>query len=113
MILQRLPDEVTILKAVAGTDEYGNRVKTVDVTEFDRTRGFLQNERGAGGETVSSERSSVSSFFSLYLPAGAKLSARDQVRIDGVTYTVEGEPIKARGINGTSHLKARLRKIEG
>lgn len=113
MILDRLPDEVTILKAVAGTDEYGNRVKTVDVTEFQITRGFLQNERGAGGETVSSERSSVSSYFSLYLKPSVPLTARDQVRIDGVTYTVEGEPIKARGLNGTSHIKARLRKIEG
>lgn len=114
MIFNRLPDEVEILRATSTTDEYGNSVKAVDPYLVETTRGFLQAERGGGGgESITAERNSVSSLFRLYLPAVTEISARDQVRISGSTYTVEGEPTAARGLNGTSHLQARLRKLEG
>lgn len=113
MILNRLPDEVFILRAVATSDEYGNSVKAVDPTVQCQSKGWLQREQGSGGESNSSERNITSSFFRLYLPAGTDISARDQVRISGTTYTVEGEPVIVRGLNSTSHIKARVRKIEG
>lgn len=113
MILNRLPDDVTILQAVSTVDEYGNAVKGIDPTVGAVTKGFLQPEQGSGGESTTAERNSVSSYFRLYLPAGTNITARDQVQIDGITYRVEGDPIKARNLQGPSHIKARLRKLEG
>lgn len=113
MILNRLPDEVTILRALPGVDEYGNQIKAVDNTVGKIVRGFLQREQGVGGESTTAERTFTSSFFRLYLPAGTDITAHDQVQIEGVTYSVEGEPVAARNLTGTSHIKARLRKVEG
>lgn len=114
MIFTNLPDEVLIVHPVTALDEYGNPSLTFSAeSTFDATRGWLQREQGTGGESLSVERNSSASIFRLFLPAGTKISARDQVRIDDITYTVDGEPIEARGLRGKAHVKARLRRLEG
>lgn len=114
MIFTNLPDEVLIVHPARVLDEYGNpSLAFNDDTTIDATRGWLQREQGTGGESVSVERNSSASIFRLFLPAGTKISARDQVQIESNTYSVDGEPVIARGLRGTAHVKARLRRLEG
>ena len=114
MILTNLPDEVLIIHPATVLDEYGN--PTVDFNEdsdVDSTKGWLQSERGTGGENKDAERNSSSAFFRLYLPAGTVIGPRDQVQIESTTYTVEGEPVVGRNLRTKTHIQARVRKLEG
>lgn len=114
MILNNLPDEVLIIHPATVLDEYGN--PTVDFNEdsdVDTCKGWLQAERGTGGESTTAERNSSSAYFRLYLPAGTVIGPRDQVQIDSTTYSVEGEPVKGRTPRTTTHIQARVRKLEG
>jgi hypothetical protein len=114
MLFTNLPDEVLIIHPAKVLDEYGNPSLTFnDDTAIDPTRGWLQREQGTGGESVSVGRNSSASIFRLFLPAGTEISSRDQVQVEGITYTVDGEPVVARGLRGNSHVKARLRRLEG
>lgn len=47
----------------------------------------------------------------IFLPAGAVISADDDVLIDGVTYKVEGDPLRARAFGSEHHVEAQLRSI--
>jgi len=114
MIFTNLPDEVLIIHPAKILDEYGNpSLSFNDDSEIDSTRGWLQREQGIGGESTSVERNSSASLFRLFLPAGTEISARDQIQIESNTYTVDGEPVVSRGLRGTAHIKARLRRLEG
>lgn len=114
MIFSNLPDTVQIHHPVKTTDEYGNPAlefnsdSTVTIV-----KGWLQREQGIGGESNNAERSLSSALFRLFLSAGTKIDARDRVQIDGITYTVEGEPTVVRGLRGTSHIKARVQRLQG
>lgn len=114
MIFTNLPDTVLIIHPVNTTDEYGNPSTDFnDDSTVTIVKGWLQREQGIGGEGNSSERTFSSALFRLFLPAGVKIDARDRVKIDGITYTVEGEPTVARGLRGTSHIKARVQRLQG
>lgn len=112
--MTNLPDEVLIIHPATVLDEYGNpSVDFNEDSEVDSTKGWLQAERGTGGENKNAERNSSSAFFRLYLPAGTVIGPRDQVQIESTTYTVEGEPIVGRTLRSATHVQARVRKLEG
>lgn len=114
MIFTNLPDTVQIIHPVKTTDEYGNPATDfTDDSTINIVKGWIQREQDFGGEGNNAERSLSSSLFRLFLPAGVKIDARDRVKIDGITYTVEGEPTIARGLRGTSHIKARVQRLQG
>lgn len=114
MIFQNLPDIVEIHRAAKATDEYGNPSADFGINAtVNIMKGWLQREQDTGGESINAERSISSANFRLYLPAGADIRVRDRVKIEGETYTVEGEPTKARGLRGASHVKVRLRRLQG
>ena len=114
MILQQLPDDVLIIHPATELDEYGNPVKSFNEdSEVDFTKGWLQADQGSSKESKSSERNQNTSTFRLYLPVGTVINALDQIQIEGNTYTVEGAPTISRGLRGTSHMKALIKRIEG
>lgn len=51
--------------------------------------------------------------WNLYLPADAVVTANDEVSVDGVAYTVDGQPWSVRDpLTGeTSHVEAKLREV--
>lgn len=114
MILLNLPDDVVIYSPAKAVDEYGN-----PSLEFSRRqgvepcKGWLQAERGSGGEAAGPERTSNVSYFRLYLRAGTSITAHDQVEVGGRRYSVEGDPYSARTLKGESHIVARVRLIAG
>lgn len=111
MIWDHLPHTVTILKASTSTDAYGNPSTDWDAAHEQHVAGWLQ--AGASSETHSNARDVVESSYRLFLRPGTDLSARDRVRIDGVTYRVDGEPRTPRTLLRTAYTSARLVRLEG
>ncbi|GAA4981248.1 hypothetical protein [Actinopolymorpha pittospori] len=93
MSLRNLPDEVTILRA-SGTDAYGNPGASWESPSTSTVRGF-QVRRDQ-----------------LLLPPDADVQLGDRVRVNGVTYAVEGEPNLVRSMRAAVLVTVGLARLE-
>lgn len=98
---------VTVLRATATEDDYGNPVRDWTTAAVVEVRGCsLQPLTGA---EVTIGRDTVVPRWRLWAPAGTDLLASDRVRYDGVAYEVDGEP-QRWDFPPLSHVEALLRK---
>lgn len=49
----------------------------------------------------------------LFLPAGAPITGRSEVTVDGKPYQVVGRPAELRTPRGVHHLEVHLRRVDG
>lgn len=88
-----LNETVTRLRAGTSTDPYSSE-STEDwttPTELAITT-LAPAEPRPSGEPVQNARNAVVSGFTLYLPEGTDVTARDRLRVRGGTYKVLGDP---------------------
>lgn len=111
MILRNLPHEVTIIRAGAGTDEYGNAVEGWATATETTVRGWLQQT--TSDEEAQNDREVSVTRYRLFLGPDADLRARDRVRVNGVVYSIDGEPEYARSLNRVRYVAAGLERREG
>ena len=88
-----MPDEVTILRA-SGTDVYGNPDASWSAPTESTVKGFH----------VTREL--------ILLPPDADVRIGDRVRVNGVTYAVEGEPSIVRSMRATKLITIRVTRLE-
>lgn len=89
----KFPDEVTLLRA-SGADAYGNPVSDWSAPTETPTVGFLVRPT------------------QLLLSPDADVRLGDRVRVNGVTYAVEGEPVPARSPKKTILITVSLARLE-
>lgn len=103
MLVDRLPDTVTVLRPGASTtNAEGDSTATDSETEYP---GWLQQTEAT---EVNNGRTVLTSGWLLFLPADADLRASDRVRVDDNTFEVVGLPNRLTTPRGVHHIEARL-----
>jgi len=97
------------LTAAPATDRYNNPEPDWDHATEQDTAGWLQSTSAI--EQLG-DRDTVISYHTLYLPADAPVQATDRLRIEGITYEVDGVPRTARTPSGPHHLELSLQVVE-
>lgn len=109
----RFRDTGTRLRGVTVAGEYGNP-SSVDWTEDTLNKLDLACEMQpeSGDENVV-QQDRTTTYWRLFLPAGADMTAKDRWRFLGVDYEVDGEiePWRIRGAE--HHREARLIRVAG
>lgn len=109
-LLRLLVRDVTVITAGARTDAYGDSQPDWTVAAEQTVPGWLaqqsssENRDGRNGTTAG---------LSVTVPAGTPLSARDRVRVDGVTYEVIAQPVSAWTPRGEHHIEAAVEVVVG
>lgn len=108
-----LPDSVTVKRASATTDTYGNATTSwASPTTVATVRGRLVQT--SSSESPTTDRDAVRTTARLYLPAGTDLRSRDRVTLSGKTWEVSGDPWTPRGSWGVlGLLQADVYRVEG
>lgn len=104
---------VRIRREATGVDRYGNPTYGEVETTLAERAAFVP---GGSSETATVERVQVVTKPRLYFPhATPDLTVDDKVRVDGVLYTVEGEPQRFRSPFGTGRriTVVELKRAEG
>lgn len=84
-------ETVTVLAATAAVDGYGD--PTLDWTTPTRTDVLaIGVEPRPSAEPVQDARNSVTSGWTVYLPAGTVVTARNRLEVRGLVYDVLGDP---------------------
>lgn len=87
-------ETVVRLRATAATDPYSGEATALDWTtpaELSITT-LAPAEPRPSSEPVQNARNAVVDGWTLYLPAGADVTAADRLRVRGAVYSVLGEP---------------------
>lgn len=93
MSLANLPDDVTVIRRT-GPDQYGNADGSwSSATELPTVKGFQVRRN------------------TLLLPPTADIQAGDRVRVNGVTFDVDGHPEVARSMRKAVLITAKLKDI--
>ena len=86
-------ETIAILTAGTVTDPYsGEAVEDWNTPTEVNTTLTAPPEPRPSTEPVQDARNSVTSGWTLYLPAGTAITAKNRVRVRGVVYPVRGEP---------------------
>ena len=100
---------VTPVTAASG-DRYGSA--SVSFAAAGRTvMGWVSQT--SADEPQSDGRDPLITGLVLFLPTGTRITGRDRVILDDVTYTVEGTPHDAWSPAGSHHLEVRLQEVAG
>ena len=84
-------ETVGVLTAGTSTDDYGNTVTDWDAATEVPVDGVGVEPRPLGESDVDA-RNSVTSGFTLYMPAGTVVKASNRVRVRGTVWDVDGDP---------------------
>lgn len=89
-------ESVTVLAAGVVSDPYsGQPAENWDAPTSTEVVGVAVEPRPSN-EPVQDARNAVTSGFTLYLPPGTEITARDRVQVRGDTYRVLGDPAEWR-----------------
>lgn len=97
---------------VTGRDSLGN--DTTTWTTVGTTTGMVQSlARSQSGDELLDARDTVIERWTLYLPAGTDIRARDRVTVDSVAYEVDGptDATTVSPLTGIGYVSAVLRRI--
>lgn len=87
------PETVTVLTAGTSTDPYSGETVEDWTTPTEReVTTIAPLEPRPSSEPVQDARNALVSGWTLYLPAGDPITARNRVRVRGTVYPVQGEP---------------------
>jgi hypothetical protein len=89
-----------------GVDKYGNATLSATVLGP-----FACRLEETGSTEKLDNRDAVMTTATLFLMAEADIQADDTVTVDGVTYRVEGDPVRRSGLNSLHHIEARLMAV--
>ena len=87
----------------SGVDKYGNATLSTTVLGP-----FACRLEETGSTEKLDNRDAVMTSATLFVMPEADIQADDTVTVDGVTYRVEGDPIRRSGLNKLHHIEARL-----
>ena len=105
-----LVHDVTILRATTTTDRYENVVVSWSSPTETGVKGWItQRNRSEDND----QRSAEISDWVLFAPADTDIVAGDRVQWGGVTYEVDGPPLRAYTPRGEHHVEAGLRVVVG
>lgn len=104
-ILRLLTQTCTVYTHTAGSrDEYGEVADTFTAG----TSYPCRLEFRTGTENLNDRDTQLAGYL-LFLPPEAVLDGHDRVVVDGVTYEVDGPPLKQSTPRGVHHIEARLK----
>jgi hypothetical protein len=104
-----LRQPISVQRMTVAPDGYGNQIRSVDGSPV-TVKGYL--DFGSSSEQ-STDRDTVTTSWTLFLPATVTISAYDQVSYGDATFQVEGAPQQVwnprRGL--VSHIECRLSEV--
>lgn len=101
---------VTIITAGTRTDAYNDSQLDWGAATSASTVGWLAQQ--SSFENLDG-RNTTSSTLVLALPAGTAITARNRVEIEGTTYELTAEPVRAWTPRGEHHIEAQLQLVAG
>lgn len=109
-ILGRLTRTVTVLRAAADVDRYGNTVADWTAATSTTVAGWYAQASAA--ELLAGRDGQIDHAI-VYLPAGTDVTGSDRIRIDGTTFDIVGPPNRAHGRNGEHHVELNVKVVTG
>lgn len=88
---------VTRIRGAVAADPYSDDAGTPAVADLDITT-LAPAEPRPSGEPVQDARNAITSGWTLYLPVGADVTGRDQMKVRGVVHDVLGDPADWLGV---------------
>lgn len=110
--IQFATDTITVLRAVAAVDRYGDTISGWDTpTETDLVGCRVQP---AAGPEDTVDRDQITRRWLLFAPPGADILATDRIRWNGDDYDIDGELRRWSSPTGRlAHIEADLTRVEG
>lgn len=105
-----LVQSVTVLTAGSTTDRYGNTAPDWASATSRTVNGWVAQ---TGSIEILLGRDSTTTVGVVFLPAGDPITYADRVQIAGVTYEVDGVPLRPWSRRSEHHVQVRLRDVEG
>lgn len=102
--------DITILRAAAATDVYGNTTDNWSAATSTAAVGWV-TDRESGEDTR--DRDQQTRLWKLYAPADTDVTGHDRVVCDSLTFEVVGPPARVWTPRGEHHVEADLRLVEG
>lgn len=112
-LITTLGETVTVLRAGSTLDPYSQEVDDADWTAPTSIPTIALCEPRPASESTTDDRHAVIGGWTLYMPAGADVTAHDRVIIRGITHEILGDPADWRLGATTPGVVVQCQRVSG